>query len=92
MPEAASVTAKCGEVPAVVDVPYGQGVITVFASPFGVYAESAIGELIPKVEIDKPLLKPYPGLRFSCTHLLRSIQRLRFSLVLCQSSIGHLPL
>ncbi len=43
-------------------MPLGKGLVTVFASPFGLGAESAVKETIVRAE-NKPLPNPYPILR-----------------------------
>jgi hypothetical protein len=67
-PKAAGVLAESPGVPAAVEMPYGEGRITVLASPFGIGAKEASGlgaaladEVQPK--IDKQLAKPYPLLK-----------------------------
>lgn len=62
IPSGAEIITKCGDSPAVVEISYGKGKITVCASPFGVGAESAINEPVTS-KVDKPLLKPYPLLK-----------------------------
>ncbi len=54
--------------PPLVEMPYGDGRITVLASPFGVGAREAAGVGVAlgeevKDEVDKPLAKPYPLLK-----------------------------
>ncbi len=67
-PEGARVRAKAAEIPAAVEMDYGEGLITVFASPFGVGAKQALetkAELAEEVknEVDKHLAKPFPLLK-----------------------------
>lgn len=62
IPSGAHIVSKCGDVPAVVEVSYGRGTATIFASPFGVGVESTTKEPV-RSEIDKPLPKPYPLLK-----------------------------
>ncbi|MFH1744308.1 MAG: hypothetical protein ABIH23_35345, partial [bacterium] len=58
-PSQARIVARCGEIPAAVEVSSGQGSVTVTASPFGISSESLVEGPI-RSEIDKPLPKPYP--------------------------------
>jgi hypothetical protein len=67
-PKAARVLAESSGVPVALEMPYGEGRITVLASPFGVGAKEAKGVgmvLAEEVgnEVDKPLAKPYPLLK-----------------------------
>lgn len=59
IPAAAKVTLRCGEMPAIIDLPVGKGHLTVCASPFGIAELPAMpGPVVSQV--DKPLAKPYP--------------------------------
>jgi hypothetical protein len=58
-PVGARVMAKAGSTPAVIQMSLGKGQVTVFASPFGLGAESAVKETIVRAE-NKPLPNPYP--------------------------------
>ncbi len=65
---AARLRAKSSGVPAAVDMLYGQGRITVLATPFGVGVKEAAGAGATLTEevrngVDKPLIKPYPLLK-----------------------------
>jgi hypothetical protein len=67
-PKAARVRAESSGVPVAVEVAYGEGRITVLASPFGVGAKEAKGVGMTLAEevvngVDKPLAKPYPLLK-----------------------------
>lgn len=78
-PSAKRILAECSGLPAVVEMSYGEGRITVFASPFGVIAKATAGAktalaveltkvrradpLNSRNEVDKPLAKPYPLLK-----------------------------
>jgi len=62
LPDTARVLAKCGNMPAVVELSYGKGNIIVFASPFGISAKPKTKEHVVS-EVDKPLPKPYPLLK-----------------------------
>lgn len=58
-PNTARVQAKCGEMPAVVEIPVGKGRLTVLATPFGVPTRQVdVGAI--RNDVDKPLPKPYP--------------------------------
>jgi hypothetical protein len=58
-PASARVMARAGSTPAVIQMSLGKGQVTVFASPFGLGAESAVKETIVRAE-NKPLPNPYP--------------------------------
>ena len=58
-PAHARVISQCDEMPAAIEIDYGSGCITVFASPFGVNAQSAFKEPITSEE-NQSLPKPYP--------------------------------
>ncbi len=67
-PKAAHLLAESAGLPAVMEMAYGKGRITVLSSPFGVGAKEKTGvgmalasEL--RNEVDKPLAKPYPLLK-----------------------------
>jgi hypothetical protein len=62
VPSVVRVTAKCGDVPAIVEADCGKGRVTILASPFGVGAEPAVSGGIPN-EADKALPKPLPLLK-----------------------------
>ncbi len=61
VPEGAEIFAKAGEVPAVVNVSAGRGALTVFASPFGISAESIAKEPVTR-PVDQAVVNPYPML------------------------------
>jgi hypothetical protein len=61
-PSGARILASAGSAPAVVQMPLGEGWVTVFASPFGLGAESSVKEIIVRAE-NTPLPNPYPILR-----------------------------
>jgi len=58
LPEGARVLARCGDMPAAVQVGCGKGNVTVLASPFGIGCEPAVNT-IPN-QVDQPFLTPYP--------------------------------
>ena len=60
-PASARVLARAGITPAAIQMSLGKGQVTVFASPFGLGAESAVKETIVRAE-NKPLPNPYPML------------------------------
>jgi len=67
-PKAARVRAESSGAPVALEMPYGEGRISVLASPFGVGARAASGVGLALTEevqngIDKPLAKPYPLLK-----------------------------
>lgn len=59
LPAEAKVRARCGDMPAVVEVPCGEGRVTVLASAMGVGEAPAVAGLI-RSDIDAPLAQPYP--------------------------------
>lgn len=61
LPEDARVLARCGELPAVVEVPHGRGTIRLLLSPFGLQHTPLVeGPLTPAQEqIDQPLPQPF---------------------------------
>lgn len=61
-PSSARVMARSNEVPAIVELAFGEGRITVAASLFGVPSGSVVEERISS-EVEKPLAKPYPLLQ-----------------------------
>ena len=62
VPSTAKILSLCETVPAVVEIPFGKGSVTIFASPFGLPLNNVIDAGI-KSAIDKPLPKPRPLLR-----------------------------
>lgn len=59
LPASAQVRYRCGDMPAVAEMPFGRGRLTVIASPFGVGADAATTQPI-RSETEKPLARPYP--------------------------------
>jgi hypothetical protein len=59
LPPGARVRTRCGNLPAVVEIPSGRGRITLLASPFGVPTLLATTGPI-RNENDRPLARPYP--------------------------------
>jgi hypothetical protein len=104
VPKAAQMRAKVSGIPAAVEMAYGEGRITVFASPFGVGAkeaagvEAALAEEV-KNEVDKPLAKPFPLLQH-VRHLLDEAFRSTMlfevgeglSLITCRKGAGEYTL
>ena len=103
-PKAARVLAESSGVPAAVEMPYGEGRITVLASPFGVGAKEAKGvgrALAEEVgnEVDKPLAKPYPLLKHVRSILDGAFRTPRLfevgeglSLITCRKGLGEYTL
>jgi len=103
-PKAARVLAESSGVPAAVEMPYGEGRITVLASPFGVGAKEAKGvgtALAEEVgnEVDKPLAKPYPLLKHARSILDQAFRTPRLfevgeglSLITCRKGLGEYTL
>jgi hypothetical protein len=66
VPVSGKVLARCGEMPAAVELTLGKGRLTVLASPFGIGVESAThGKILNP--IDGPLAKPFPLLKHVAT-------------------------
>ncbi len=64
LPESATILARADKTPLVAEVPYGEGVAVVLASPFGLSTKRAFeGAVANKVE--QPLPNPYPLLNFA---------------------------
>lgn len=98
VPENAQVLAQCGNLPAVLRMAYGSGMITVFASPFGINAEPVVKGVI-KSEIDKPLLPRYPLMNHVRVILEEAFQSQtlfkvdeRLSLITCRKEHGEYTL
>ena len=96
-PSNAQVLVARGDLPAVVDVPYGAGRVTVLASSFGLPAEAQPADLVN--EVDRSLANPYPLLpwvREALDKILR--QQMLFeageglSLVTCRKGPGEYTL
>ena len=97
-PSSARILAKAGSTPAVVQMPLGKGLVTVFASPFGLGAESAVKETIVRAE-NKPLPNPYPILRHVQDILDQAFQSQKLfdageglSLIVCRRGTGDYTL
>jgi len=58
LPHGARVVARCGDMPAAVQVGCGRGTVTVLASPFGVGCVPAVNTIPNRV--DEPFATPYP--------------------------------
>jgi len=98
VPNSVQVTARCGDVPAVVSAKCGGGRVIVLASTFGVGTRPATEGAIRGV-VDKPLVTPFPLLQ----HVRRVLddtfaaQRLfeagaKLSLITCRQSPGEYTL
>jgi hypothetical protein len=97
-PSGARILAKAGSTPAVVQMPLGKGLVTVFASPFGLGAESAVKETIVRAE-NTPLPNPYPILRHVHDILDQAFQSQKLfdageglSLIVCRRGTGDYTL
>jgi len=62
MPRGAKVLATCGGDPAAINVPFGKGMATIFATHFGIGVEPAAENPV-RSEMDRPLANPYPLLK-----------------------------
>jgi hypothetical protein len=94
----ARILARAGSTPAVVQMPIGKGLVTVFASPFGLGAEPAVKETIIRTE-NKPLPNPYPMLRQVRDILAQAFQSQKMfdageglSLIICRRGKGDYTL
>ena len=106
LPGAARVLAESSGVTAAAGMAYGEGRMTVFASPFGVSAKEASGAgvaLVEEVEnqneIDKALAKPYPLLKHVRAILDEAFRGQRLfevgeglSLITCRKGAGEYTL
>jgi hypothetical protein len=97
-PRAAKILASVNGTPAIVETAAGKGTVTVFASPFGVSAASAIKEPVVRLE-DKPLPNPYPMLRHVRDVLASAFQKQKYfeagdglSLITCRRGNGDYTL
>jgi len=97
-PSSARILARAGSTPAVVQTPFGKGLVTVFASPFGLGAESAAKETIVRAE-NTPLPNPYPILRHVRDILDQAFQSQKLfdagdglSLIVCRRGTGDYTL
>ncbi len=97
-PEKARILVSCGDRPAVAESSYGQGKVTVIASPYGTCSESAVS-LPVKCCVDIPLPRPYPLLKyvkyildgiFSSQMLFSAGEEL--SLIICRKEKGSYTL
>ena len=97
-PAGARILARAGGTPAAVQMPLGQGWVTVFASPFGLGAESAVKEPLAQTE-NEPLPNPYPMLHHVRQILDQTFQRQKLfeagaglSLIVCRRGTGDYTL
>jgi hypothetical protein len=97
-PSGARILAKAGSTPAAVQMPLGKGLVTVFASPFGLGAESAVKETIVRAE-NTPLPNPYRILRHVHDILDQAFQSQKLfdagdglSLIVCRRGTGDYTL
>jgi len=77
LPRGARILATVSGMPATVSTEAGKGTVTVFASPFGVAASSALKDPVVRVE-DKPLPNPYPMLRHVRTTLAPAFEEQKY--------------
>ncbi|MGA1978893.1 MAG: hypothetical protein ABSG89_13735, partial [Bacteroidales bacterium] len=98
IPASARIVASVKCIPAVIQMPLGKGMITVFASPFGIGAETSIKEPIVGI-VDKPLVNPYPILRHVRDILDKAFQSQKLfdagdglSLIVCRRGTGDYTL
>ena len=59
LPENAAISARCGDLCAAAEIPFGKGSLLLLASPFGIAAERGIEGAVPN-KVDEPLVNPYP--------------------------------
>ena len=98
VPAGAQILASVNGTPAVIRMPLGNGMITVFASPFGIGAETTVKEPIVS-PVDKPLVNPYPILHHVRDILDQAFQSLKLfdagdglSLIVCRRGTGDYTL
>jgi hypothetical protein len=99
-PNATRILAESSSLPVVIEVSFGRGRLTVFASPFGVAAEKADGPPDRfRSELDQALTTPYPLLgvmRFILDRVFRSQMLFEvgdeLSLITCRNAPGEYTL
>lgn len=74
LPENATILAQSGETILAAETPFGHGVITVLAPPFGVTSKRSVSGPIPNAQ-DQPLANPFPMLDFVQTIYQNELNR-----------------